>query len=99
MSVQRILLGGAGNPKLDVPIPKYCQDHKTIVLPITKEKLYIYKDTTSYARTYLYEVLPTLLTKNWTPEKTVKWFYELPDYCWLEFEIHNKLLYLCSLKK
>lgn len=98
MSVERVLLGGCGNPNL-IPIPTSCQQSKTIYIPITKDRLFLRKDTTGPARDYFLQVIHTLLTKNWTPEKALQWFYGLPDYSWLEFDIHRKLLYLCSLKK
>ena len=99
MSAERVLLGGGPQPRLDIPIPTDSHRDRTIYMPITKDRLFLRKDTRGPARQYIYDVLPSLLVKNWTPEKATKWFYDLPDYSWLEFEVHTKLLYLCSLKK
>lgn len=99
MSAQRVLLGGGPQPRLDIPIPHECEKARTIYMPITKDRLFLRKHEIGVARQYIYDVLPSLLVKNWTPEKATKWFYDLPEYSWLEFEVHTKLLYLCSYKK
>lgn len=99
MSVERILLGGGSEPRLDIPIPKECEKERTIYMPIGKDRLFLRKHEIAVARQYIYDVLPSLFVKNWTPEKATQWFYDLPEYSWLEFEVHKKLLYLCLLKK
>ena len=95
-SLQKTLLGGYVGSPHTVSIPKSSRDNKTIVNN-GMNMLYLFQDSSQAHSEYLGQVLPQLFVKNWTTEKYVKWFRDLPQGAFLEVDTGKKLCYLCSV--
>ena len=95
-SIQKMFLSGSAAPLLSHPIPKSCKDARTIV--DTPLSLFLFKDSTRLNHEYIQTVLPTLFTKNFTPDGYINWFKTLPEGSFLEFDKGTRMLYLCSIK-
>jgi hypothetical protein len=94
-TIQKTLLSGSVQPLLTHPIPKVCKDARTIV--DTPFSLFFFKDSSRLNHEYVQTVLPSLFSKNFTAEQHVKWFKNLPEGSFLEFDKGKRLLFLCSL--
>jgi hypothetical protein len=95
VNVTKQFLSGASAPLLSHPIPKMCEDARTIVL--NQYSLLLFPDKSNLNLEYIEKVLPTLLTNNFTKEQHVEWFKKLPAGSYLEFDRTKKFLYLCSI--
>jgi hypothetical protein len=95
VNVTKQFLSGAVAPLLSHPIPKPCDDARTIVL--NQYSLMLFPDKSNLNLSYVEKVLPTLWVNNFSKEKTLEWFKNLPPGSYLEFDRGKKFLYLCSV--
>lgn len=95
VQVTKQFLSGAVSPNLNYPIHPVCRENKTIIL--TDFSLLLFPDKTNLNLSFIENVLPTLMHKNFTKQQYIDWFQKLPQGSYLEFDRSKNFLYLCTL--